>query len=240
VLWIVATNPAVTLPDQRIVRRALERTPLVVLQDVVSTTDTAAFADLLLPAAGWAEKAGTMTNSERGVSRLRAAVQPPGGALPDWRIATRVAERLGFGAEFAWRDDTEVWSEHAATTRGRDCDMSGMTPARLEAGPLRWPCPSPDHPGSDRLYAQASFPTPSGLARFVVPQRFANAETIVGWAKSLATLKMPPPPAWLEKLPLVGAKGAQACDDTQADTAETWARRSSRRVTGWGRSATTR
>ncbi|MEX2204866.1 MAG: nitrite reductase large subunit NirB [Myxococcota bacterium] len=178
VLWIVATNPAVTLPDQRIVRRALERTPLVVLQDVVSTTDTVAFADLLLPAAGWAEKAGTMTNSERGVSRLREAVPPPGEALPDWRIAALVAKRLGFGAEFAWRDDTEVWSEHAATTRGRDCDMSGMTPARLESGPLRWPCPSPAHPGSDRLYTQASFPTPSGRARFVVPQRFANAEVI--------------------------------------------------------------
>jgi nitrite reductase (NADH) large subunit len=175
VLWIVATNPAVTLPDQRLVRRALERTPLVVVQDVVAG-ETAGFADLLLPAAGWGEKSGTMTNSERRVARLRAAVAPPGEALPDWRIAALVAERLGHGRAFAWRDETEVWREHLATTAGRDCDMTGMDAARLGAGPLQWPCPAPDHEGTPRLYADGRFPTPSGRARFVVPERLAPAE----------------------------------------------------------------
>jgi nitrite reductase (NADH) large subunit len=178
VLWIVATNPAVTLPDQATVRRALERTPLVVLQDVVGTTETARYADLLLPAAGWGEKSGTMTNSERRVARLAAAVPPPGEALPDWKIAARVAERLGHGPLFAWRSDTEVWAEHVLTTAGRDCDKRGITAERLAAGPLQWPCPDAAHPGAPRLYTEARFPTPSGHARFVVPTGLRVAEPV--------------------------------------------------------------
>jgi nitrite reductase (NADH) large subunit len=176
VLWIVATNPAVTLPDQANVRRALERTPLVVLQDVVGSTDTARYADLLLPAAGWGEKSGTMTNSERCVSRLHAVLPAPGEARPDWKIAAAVAARLGFGNAFAWRDDTEVWREHVSTTAGRDCDMRGITPERLASTPLRWPCPDASHPGTPRLYVDGRFQTSSGRARFVVPQRLRVAE----------------------------------------------------------------
>jgi nitrite reductase (NADH) large subunit len=176
VLWIVATNPAVTLPDQALVRRALERTPLVVLQDVVGSTDTARYADLLLPAAGWGEKSGTMTNSERRVARVRAAVPPPGEARPDWQIAARIAARLGCGAAFAWPSDREIFAEHAALTAGRDCDLRGMTAERLDAAPLQWPCPAPDHAGTARLYADGVFRTPSGRARFVVPRGLAVAE----------------------------------------------------------------
>jgi NAD(P)H-dependent nitrite reductase large subunit/NAD(P)H-dependent nitrite reductase small subunit len=176
VLWIAATNPAVTLPDQHRVRRALERTPLVILQDVVASTETARFADLLLPAAGWGEKSGTMTNTERCVSRVRPSLAPPGEARPDWRAPADVAKRLGFSAAFAWVSDAEIWDEHVATTRGRDCDMTGMTRARLEHGPLQWPCPAPDHPGTPRLYTDACFPTPSGRARFVVPHGLGPAE----------------------------------------------------------------
>ncbi|HEY8152740.1 MAG TPA: nitrite reductase large subunit NirB [Myxococcota bacterium] len=176
VLWIVATNPAVTLPDQASVRRALERTPLVVLQDVVGGTDTARYADLLLPAAGWGEKSGTMTNSERCVSRLNAAVPPPGEARPDWMIAAAIAARMGFGHAFAWRSETDIWREHTATTAGRDCDMLGMTAERLASSPLRWPCPDASHPGTLRLYGDGRFQTPSGRARFVVPRRLRVAE----------------------------------------------------------------
>jgi nitrite reductase (NADH) large subunit len=176
VLWIVATNPAVTLPARRMVERALERTPLVVVQDLVADTDTARFADLLLPAAGWGEKSGTMTNSERGIARVNALVPAPGEALPDWQIAARVARRLGFGHAFGWRDDTEVWREHALTTAGRDCDASGVDAARLAGGPLAWPCPDPGHPGTERLYVDGRFPTPSGRARFVVPRALGVAE----------------------------------------------------------------
>ena len=169
VLWIVATNPAVTLPDQPRVRRALERTPLVIVQDVVSSGDTARFADVLLPAAGWAEKSGTMTNTERCVSRVRPSVPGPGESLPDWAIAAAVAQRMGFGAAFAWGSDAEIWEEHIATTRGRDCDMSGMTRTRLDESPLQWPCPDASHPGTARLYADGRFPTANERARFQVP-----------------------------------------------------------------------
>ncbi len=169
VLWIVATNPAVTMPDQRRVRQALERTPLVIVQDVVASGDTVKYADVLLPAAGWAEKSGTMTNSERRVSRLRQVVRAPGESLSDWSIAAAVAGRLGFAAAFPWGSDAEVWAEHAATTRGRDCDMSGMTRPRLDESPLQWPCPDAEHPGTERLYADGRFHTPSGRARFQVP-----------------------------------------------------------------------
>lgn len=177
VLWIVGTNPAVSMPEQAVVRRALARTPLVVVQDVCATAETVAYADVLLPAAGWAEKSGTMTNSERRVARVRRAIPPPGECRPDWQIAADVALRLGFGEHFAWQDDAEVWAEHVATTAGLDCDMTGLTRERLDAAPLQWPCPSPSHPGTARLYTDGRFPTPSGRARFVVPARFATAET---------------------------------------------------------------
>ncbi len=174
VLWIAGSNPAVTLPDTSMVRAALARTPLVIVQDVAGDTDTARFADLLLPAAGWGEKAGTMTNSERRVARLGRAVAPPGEARADWQIAARVAERLGFGDAFAWRDESDVFAEHVALTAGRDCDMRGMSSARLAEAPLQWPCPDASHSGSARLYADGRFPTKSGRARFVVPQVFAS------------------------------------------------------------------
>jgi nitrite reductase (NADH) large subunit len=191
VLWIAGSNPAITLPDLNAALRGLERTPLVVVQDAVGTTATARFADLLLPAASWGEKAGTMTNSERGVARLRAAVPPPGEALPDWRIAARVAERLGHARAFAWRDAEEVFAEHVATTAGRDCDMRGMTAARLEKGPLQWPCPGAAHPGSPRLYTDGRFATPSGRARFVVPGRFRPAEDVCeGAPLALTTVRL--------------------------------------------------
>ena len=176
VLWIAGSNPAVTLPDLAVVERALARTPLVVVQDPVASTDTARHADLLLPAASWGEKAGHMTNSERGVSPLRAAVAPPGEALPDWRIAARVAERLGHGAAFAWPDADAVFAEHVRTTAGRDCDMGGMTLDRLAREPIQWPCPDAAHPGTPRLYTDGRFQTPSGRARFVVPRVLRAAE----------------------------------------------------------------
>src|SRR2546429_6138866 len=94
ILWSACTNPAQSLPDQRLVREALERAELVIVQDAYRNTETAAYADVFLPAAGWGEKEGTMTNSERRVSRVRAAVPPPGEALPDWRIAVEFSKKL--------------------------------------------------------------------------------------------------------------------------------------------------
>ena len=101
-VWIVATNPLVSLPDSARARAALERAELVVVQDAFHPTETSALAHAVLPAAAWPEKEGTMTNSERRVGLVRQVVAPPGEALPDWRIFARLARELGFGEHFAW------------------------------------------------------------------------------------------------------------------------------------------
>src|SRR6185437_5646597 len=97
-VWIMATNPLVSLPDADRARAALERCELVVVSDCIANTDTTALADVLLPACAWGEKSGTVTNSERRISRQRAFLQPPGEAKPDWWIVTQVAKHMGFGA----------------------------------------------------------------------------------------------------------------------------------------------
>lgn len=169
VLWIACTNPAVSLPGLATVRRALERTPLVVLQDVVSVTETARYADILLPAAGWGEKSGTMTNSERRLSAVQASVPPAGEARPDWQIVCGVAARMGFEGSFAFNSPSEILAEFARLTAGRDCDISGVTTERLGQEPLQWPCPSGAGDGSPRLYTAGRFQTADGRARFIVP-----------------------------------------------------------------------
>ena len=170
-VWICATNPAVSLPDSERVREALRRADLVVCQDAYHPTETSALADVVLPAAAWPEKDGTMTNSERRVSLVRRAVDPPGDTLADWEIFARLAGAMGAEDGFGWSSAAEVYDEHAACTAGRLCDVSGISHARLRReGPLQWPCPAADpqlgeHPGTSRLYTDARFPTASGRAR---------------------------------------------------------------------------
>ncbi|MDT4824233.1 Nitrate reductase [compost metagenome] len=170
-LWIAATNPAQSLPDQARVRAALERAEFVIVQEAFAGTETLAYADLVLPAATWPEKSGTVTNSERRISRVRAAIDPPGDAQPDWRLAQAVALRLAArmapdkATLFAYRDESDVFAEHARTTAGRDLDYSALDYATLHAsGPQQWPYR--DGQGVARLYADGVFPTPSGRARF--------------------------------------------------------------------------
>jgi ferredoxin-nitrate reductase len=116
-----------------------------------------------------------MTNSERMVTLFRKAVDAPGDALADWEWIARLAGELGFGDAFAWCSAAEVFDEFRRLTAGTSCDLSGITHARLEAGPLQWPCPSEDHPGSPRRHADA-FATPSGRARFHAVQPRPPAE----------------------------------------------------------------
>jgi assimilatory nitrate reductase catalytic subunit len=181
-VWIACTNPAHSLPHQAKVRAALERAEFVVVQEAYADTETADFADVLLPAASWGEKSGTMTNSERRIARVRAAVPPPGEARADWRIAAEFAGRLGLrlgvpttGFDFA--DEAAVFAEHVSLTAGRDCDQSGLSHARLDAlGPQQWPCPSSGTGGSARLFGDGRFATTDGRARFsllAVPTRHA-------------------------------------------------------------------
>jgi len=172
-LWIACTNPAQSMPDQATVRRALERAEFVVVQEAFSTTATCAFADLLLPATTWGEKDGSVTNSERRISRVRPAVAAPGETRHDWSIAAdfarRLERRLGrTHSLFPYETAESVWNEHRETTRGRDLDITGLSYAMLDnAGPQQWPLKEGERTGRVRLYEDGVFPTPDGRARFV-------------------------------------------------------------------------
>jgi assimilatory nitrate reductase catalytic subunit len=185
ILWIVCTNPAQSLPDQKRVREALERAELVIVQEAYHT-ETTAYAHVLLPAASWGEKDGTMTNSERRISRVRAAVAPPGEARADWEIAVDFARRLGGEALFPYRSPEEIFNEHRETTRGRDLDITGLSYAVLEErGPQQWPYLEA---GKKRLYEDGVFPTPSGRARFVAtPYRHVAEEADARYPLRLTT-----------------------------------------------------
>lgn len=181
-VWIACTNPVQSLPDSQAVRAALARADFVVVQEAFRDAEICDFADVLLPAAAWAEKEGTVTNSERRISRVRAAVPPPGEARPDWQIAAdfahRLQARLGRKLAFEYDSAEQVFNEHRETTRGRDLDITGLSYARLdEHGPQQWPYPQGAAAGTSRLYTDGRFATPTGRARFVVAQYVEPAET---------------------------------------------------------------
>ena len=178
-LWIACTNPAQSMPDQATVRRALQRAEFVVVQEAFATAETARYADLLLPATTWGEKTGTVTNSERRISRVRSAVPAPGAARHDWAIAVQFAHQLearlrpGQPTLFPYTTDhadqgaETVWNEHRESTRGRDLDITGLSWEMLEsAGPQQWPLPEGVTTGKARLYEDGIFPTADGRARF--------------------------------------------------------------------------
>ena len=181
-LWIACTNPAQSLPDQATVRRALERAEFVVVQEAFATTATCAYADLLLPASTWGEKDGTVTNSERRISRVRPAVWAAGEARHDWAIATAFAQRLearlrpGRPTLFAYATPESVWNEHREGTRGRDIDITGLSYPQLEAAPQQWPFPAGASTGRMRLYEDGVFPTADGKARFADTRHVPLAE----------------------------------------------------------------
>ena len=177
-LWIACTNPAQSLPDQAMVRRALQRCEFVVLQEAYASTATAPYADLLLPASTWGEKDGTVTNSERRISRVRAAVPAPGQARDDWAIGVDFARRLEARLParrsdgrtlFPYDCAQAVWNEHRQSTRGRDLDITGLGYSALEAAPQQWPCPDGETSGRARLYEDGRFATPDGRAHFASP-----------------------------------------------------------------------
>ena len=182
-LWIACTNPAQSMPHQSTVRRALERAEWVVVQEAFASTATCAYADLLLPATTWGEKEGTVTNSERRISRVRAAIEPPGQARHDWHIAVQLAQRLeqhlrpGQPSLFQYSSAESVWLEHRESTRGRDLDITGLSYELLEQqGPQQWPFASGSTQGTARLYQDGVFPTPDGRARFAAMPYVAVAE----------------------------------------------------------------
>ncbi|RZT99387.1 assimilatory nitrate reductase catalytic subunit [Advenella incenata] len=182
VLWIAATNPAQSLPDQARVRRAMQNADFVIVQEAYADSETLAYADLILPAATWPEKEGTVTNSERRISRVRAAISAPGDALADWKIVQQVAQRVARliapakEALFNYADEAQIFAEHAALTAGRDLDYSAVSFDLLEQlGPVQWPFVQT---GTPRLYTDHVFATANGRARFADVGYVAPVENI--------------------------------------------------------------
>ena len=173
-IWIICTNPLVSLPDAHLVEQALQQARFVVVQDISHRADTAQYADLLLPAAGFMEKEGTMTNSDRRVSYLPKILDPPGEALPDAEILCRFAQKMGY-AGFDYGRIAEVYDEHCRLTRGTRIDIGGLSHERLQnEGTFQWPVPSALHKGTPRLFADKKFYTPNGRAQIRAPQQVEN------------------------------------------------------------------
>ena len=164
-IWIICTNPLTSLPNVRQAEAALAKAKFVVVQEISNKPQTLAYADVVLPAAAWAEKEGTMTNSERRISHLAKVVAAPGEALPDAEIICRFARAMGFrGFDFA---DTEaIYREHTRLTAGTSLDISGLDYGQLqELGSVQWPYRvGQPVPGTPRLFTEQRFATPSGRA----------------------------------------------------------------------------
>jgi assimilatory nitrate reductase catalytic subunit len=193
-IWIMATNPAVSMPNAARVRDALTKCPMVVVSDCMATSDTLAYADVKLPALAWGEKDGTVTNSERCISRQRPLFQAPGEARPDWRIVADVAQAMGFADDFNWRRPSDVFREHARLTQfentARQLDLGPLAALSAEAYdqllPVQWPIKA-DGQGQARLFTDGLYATPDGHARMIPVQAKAAAPTDPGFPLSLNT-----------------------------------------------------
>ncbi len=175
-LWIMATNPADTMPDASAVEAAIKKCPFVVVSDIIAETDTMRHAHVALPAVGWGEKDGTVTNSERRVSRQRPFLARPGKARPDWWIISQVAQRMGFSDAFAYASPAEIFAEHAALSSfenagSRDFDIGAYGnidgTAFEDLPPFQWPRSRQDAPAETRFFGEGQFFTPDGKARFI-------------------------------------------------------------------------
>ena len=186
-LWVMATNPAVSLPDAGLVREALDICPFVVVSDCIADTDTTRFAHVKLPAVGWSEKDGTVTNSDRLISRQRAIFPAAGEARPDWWIVAKVGQAMGWRDAFAFDSNADVYREHARLSAYRNdgkrkfdlSDHAAITNAAYDAmAPYRW--------GGTPFY-DGRFSTPDGKARLVPVAQIALQNTLGGYPMTLNT-----------------------------------------------------
>ena len=175
-IWIMGTNPVVSMPNADKIKAALENCDTVIVSDCIAETDTTATADILLPATGWGEKEGTVTNSERCISRQRALIQPLGEARHDWWIMAQVAQSMGYQNSFAYSSPRDIFVEHAAlsefkNTGNRLFNIGALsTVSDLEYDqlkPIQWPVTAASPSGTRRLFMDGHFPTPSGKAQFI-------------------------------------------------------------------------
>jgi anaerobic selenocysteine-containing dehydrogenase len=226
-LWIIATNPLVSFPNIEVLKQALGELEFLVVQDCFHPTPTTELAHMVLPAAGWGEKEGTYTNSERRVSKVNAAVSPPGQALSDFEIFLRLADELDCRDELftGWKEPRDAFEEWKRVSAGRLCDYSGITYEALEeAGGIQWPFPkSTDSPAdaTRRLYSDGEFKTDDGKAQLICTewepfpeQPSANfsfvlntGRTVEHWhtrtkTGAVAILEQISPRAWLEMNPV--------------------------------------
>ncbi len=230
-LWIIGTNPLVSFPNIDVLKQGLGNLDFLVVQDGFHPTPTTELANLILPGAIWGEKEGTYTNSERRVSKVNAAVNPPGEARSDFDIFLAVAERLGCREEIfpGWRGPADAFDEWRRVSEGRLCDYSGITYAALETvGGIQWPFPantSAKPSAARRLYTDGEFQTDDGRAR-LLPTQWApfpeqphpefplilnTGRTVEHWhtrtkTGSISILQRMSPRAWLEMNPVDAAK----------------------------------
>jgi len=186
-LWIMGTNPADSMPDADNVRKAILACPFVVVSDVCGKTDTTTLAHVLLPSAAWGEKDGTVTNSERRVSRQRSFLPAPGEALPDWRQICEVARRMGFAEAFDFATPGEIFAEHARLTGvenhgQRDLDLSACGDITQEAynalTPFQWPRAAGQAARETRFFGDGKFYHADGRARFIATPYRAPASAV--------------------------------------------------------------
>ncbi|WP_438483877.1 molybdopterin-dependent oxidoreductase [Streptomyces sp. S186] len=193
--WIICTNPVASVANRRTVIAGLEAAELVVTQDVFAETETNAYADVVLPATLWAESDGVMVNSERNLTLVQGAADPPGQALPDWQLIARVACAMGFADAFTYTSAEEVFEELKQAWNPRTgWDLRGVTYERLRTTPVQWPAPAADGPDrnpiryrndgvsqtlrerEDGTRPRLAFPTGSGRARFFARPHLPPAE----------------------------------------------------------------
>lgn len=178
-VWIIGTNPVVSLPDSERIKQILQQCELVIVSDCMSSTDSVDLAHIKLPATTWGEKSGTVTNSERRISRQRPFMNPPGEARPDWMIITQVAQKMGYRDDFNYQNPAQIFREHAALTTyknggQRDLNLGEMKnlsdPAYEHLAPTQWPM------GEKRPFSDGQFYTSSGKAQ-LIPVTPAQSET---------------------------------------------------------------
>lgn len=188
-VWIMGTNPVVSMPEADRVRQALLRCPLVIVSDVMRHTDTTECAHILLPALAWGEKDGTVTNSERRISRQRAFLPAPGEAKADWWIMSQVATRMGFGEAFDYRHPAQIFREHAALSGFENQGQRAFNISALatlsdeqwqQLAPVQWPVTPHANSGTARLYADGRCWHPDGKARLlaITPQLPVNPPSL--------------------------------------------------------------
>lgn len=194
-IWIMGTNPVVSMPNANKVREALKRCEMVVVSECVANTDTAKMANVLLPATTWGEKFGTVTNSERTISLQRPFLTAPGEALNDWQIISRFACKMGFAANFDYQSQYQIFAEHAALSgfkqeqsNHRAFDISGLKnideKSYQELPPTQWPVSENHTSSSKRLFSDGQFFTANGRAKLIpisarFPERTAKAKQFV-------------------------------------------------------------